>query len=75
MVEWLLIAVLYTPRAASHVHDLEVTRYPTQEICEVAVARLGHGAICVPVAPLPKNTTTIKKQDRLPLPYPQGGAK
>lgn len=54
MVEWLLIAVLYTPRSASHIHDIRVERFETQIECTEQAGPYGQGAKCIPVAPLPE---------------------
>lgn len=42
-----LIIVHSTPRAASHVHDVEVRYYETQAECE-SIAADHRGAICLP---------------------------
>jgi len=52
-VEFLLFIILYTPRSASHNHDINVTRFATKEECmeignEIVDKR--DSWICIPVA-------------------------
>lgn len=54
MVEWLLIAVLYTSNSSAHGHDIQVERFETRIECTEQAAQHGHGAQCIPVAPLPE---------------------
>lgn len=58
MIEWLLIILLHTDRAASHGHLLEISRKPTYQICIEEGTRVMKDPrdtfSCVEVTALPK---------------------
>lgn len=59
MIEWMLILMLHTDRAASHGHTLVVERHPTEQVCndaaQVHLTKDNRDTYtCVPVAALPE---------------------